>query len=176
VLVLLVPDLRRLVGAVFARRDEPVLVGRAGLYVKGIGVALLFATIALAMNNGEPPRRTMYGSWDVVRYVRDGVELPPGIDPVRWKFVAIRSSVMIKTSDGEDHFHRISPGSDQRLELGEGGNEGSFLVTFHDDDARTLTGRYAGHELVVELRRGDLSQMPLLTRGFHWIQEYPYNH
>ena len=81
---------------------------------------------------------------------------------------------MIRTSDGENHFHRVSGGDETHLELGEGGSEGTFVVSFHDD-ALTLTGNYDRHAIVVELRRADPSQMPLITRGFHWIQEYPYN-
>jgi hypothetical protein len=38
-----------------------------------------------------------------------------------------------------------------------------------------LVGRYADHAVRVELRRADLTQEPLVARGFHWIQEAPYN-
>ena len=39
----------------------------------------------------------------------------------------------------------------------------------------TLDGAMDGHKIRLELRRFDHTKMLLLTRGFNWIQEYPFN-
>jgi hypothetical protein len=37
-----------------------------------------------------------------------------------------------------------------------------------------MTGQWKGRDIVVTLTRVD-DKFPLLTRGFHWINEYPHN-
>lgn len=39
----------------------------------------------------------------------------------------------------------------------------------------TLDGQLDGHKIRMETRRFDHSQFLLLTRGFNWIQERPFN-
>ncbi|HTR55028.1 MAG TPA: hypothetical protein VMJ10_30290 [Kofleriaceae bacterium] len=177
-IILVAPDARRLVTAIFARTDEPVLNRRVARWLVKYGAAAMFlvmSTYEFATQPSGPERRDVYGVWDVVRFERDGIEVPArAFDPARWRVVAFRSTAMVRTADGEDHFHRVSRDDDERLELGDDGRDGSFAIAFRDEGP-TLTGRYDGHALVVELRRTDPTQMPLLTRGFNWIQEYPFN-
>ena len=44
-----------------------------------------------------------------------------------------------------------------------------------DADHLTLDGTMDGHKVRMQLRRFDHTKMLLLTRGFNWIQEYPFN-
>ena len=44
-----------------------------------------------------------------------------------------------------------------------------------EPDRLSLDGSYEGQSLRVELARIDHSKLPLISRGFHWINEYPYN-
>jgi hypothetical protein len=39
-----------------------------------------------------------------------------------------------------------------------------------------LQGKLLEETLTVKLRRLDTSRFLLVSRGFHWISEYPYNH
>ena len=50
-------------------------------------------------------------------------------------------------------------------------------LTFDRPDAEhlTLTGTMDGHKIRMQLERFDHTKMLLLTRGFNWIQEYPFN-
>ena len=53
------------------------------------------------------------------------------------------------------------------------------LGTLHyaEQDAATLTlsGTLEGAPVEIRLKKIDTSKMPLLSRGFHWISERPYN-
>ena len=39
----------------------------------------------------------------------------------------------------------------------------------------TLDGKMGGHDVHMELQQVDSSKFMLVSRGFHWIQEYPFN-
>jgi len=42
-------------------------------------------------------------------------------------------------------------------------------------DQLILDGPIDGHKTHIQLRLKDRNQFLLVNRGFHWIQEYPYN-
>ena len=42
-------------------------------------------------------------------------------------------------------------------------------------DRLTLDGEMSRHRLHMELRLLDRNSFLLVTRGFHWVQEYPFN-
>ena len=65
---------------------------------------------------------------------------------------------------------------DATIELAD--ENGTGKVTFavqHVGEHIVLASRVADHDLRIELSRADLTQEPLVARGFHWIQEDPYN-
>jgi hypothetical protein len=41
-----------------------------------------------------------------------------------------------------------------------------------DHDHITFVGLHAGKQVSLDLQR---NESPLLTRGFHWLQEFPFN-
>jgi hypothetical protein len=50
-----------------------------------------------------------------------------------------------------------------------------FAYASLDSGRLALAGRWGNDSLQVRLRRLDLQRMPLLRRGFHWINEFPLN-
>ena len=38
-----------------------------------------------------------------------------------------------------------------------------------------LYGEMESHKVHMKLRLVDAGKLPLVSRGFHWIQEYPFN-
>lgn len=51
----------------------------------------------------------------------------------------------------------------------------SLQVDVVDDSTLRLTGQLAGQELVVTLRQRKAEDFLLMSRGFRWINEYPFN-
>jgi hypothetical protein len=51
----------------------------------------------------------------------------------------------------------------------------SFVYTRPAPDRLVLDGEIDGHKEKMELQLVDRSKLPLVSRGFHWIQEYPFN-
>ena len=52
---------------------------------------------------------------------------------------------------------------------------GTLHYAEQDASTLTLSGTLGGAPVEIRLKRIDTSKMPLLTRGFHWISERPYN-
>lgn len=42
-----------------------------------------------------------------------------------------------------------------------------------EPDRLTLEGKFDGHDVFVEFKRSNVERYVLMTRGFHWINEYP---
>ena len=64
------------------------------------------------------------------------------------------------------------------MTLGKGDNKNwKSVLTLEDSKADTLLlkGEYDGHQLAVKLVRENPSTFLLANRGFHWINEFPFN-
>ncbi len=46
---------------------------------------------------------------------------------------------------------------------------------FPNDNLMVLSGNYQGDSVYAVMKKKDLSEYTLMNRGFHWINEYPYN-
>jgi hypothetical protein len=51
----------------------------------------------------------------------------------------------------------------------------SFRYDFPQPDALEITGSMDGKTIVATLKRAPEKQYELINRGFHWVQELPYN-
>jgi len=51
----------------------------------------------------------------------------------------------------------------------------SFQYNEPDKEHVQLNGIFHGDSLQITLKRIDLNSFTLMSRGFHWINEYPYN-
>jgi len=58
---------------------------------------------------------------------------------------------------------------------GQPGSATTLSYGFPSEGMATLEGTYEGAPIRLRLRRVDTSKSLLVTRGFHWINEYPFN-
>ena len=196
--VIALPDARRLIGAVLGRAATEVPPRprtsprreRARVAAKLVLVALM--ALGLYLRFAPRPRHDdhgheLYGNWVVDGFVIDGVEHPPlTTDPVRWESwsassVYARIWLMNGDADGQAEPDK---GWD-KLKV----DAAARTITVVVDDATQRKevwsyARPAPDRLVIDcVHRGKslhvaLHREPeggLLTRGFHWINEVPYN-
>ena len=160
-----------------------------GRIVKALYVALLLLSPAIAylFGMGRPPHASsaeLEGLYDVQTHVRDGIELPPLLtDPDRWRYLAIdqwgRAVVhgMDGTRtrfgaelDGDTLTLQSAPGPDApdpavELAFTLDRSTGDALILHATDDPATT----------IHLVRRDPDTFLLRNRGFHWVQEFPFN-
>jgi hypothetical protein len=134
------------------------------------------------------PKPPLYGTWDVEVFEVDG-EIVPEEElghPDAWKRLRIgRYRLGIERRDGSfllawaqatpksDRLN-VNPSPDPGRAL-DGGAMVSFKCELTTPDALTIDAPWNGRQLHVELARAESSGYLLVERGFHWINEYPFN-
>jgi hypothetical protein len=195
---LLAPQVSRL--ADFFLRDRPAILMREQPLFQSlranriaIAVQLVLWIWILAMNayqtrsawyeygpgRQKPP---LYGIWDVTQMTSDGQTRPAlPSDEGRWRrmiFDYPGSMTAQRMNDQMDHF---TAGVDtQKMSVtltNRKDKKWKALLTFSRPapDQLNLDGTLNGHKIQMQLKREDETKFLLSSRGFHWVQEYPFN-
>lgn len=126
----------------------------------------------------------LYGIWEVEEFAADGEVRPPLMtDSGRWRRVVFDRPEMVT-------FY-FMPGSrwvcdlevDEQKKLlnltayDEKGAETKFALAYDRPQPGRLRieGTFEGQKVRARLHRRDESKLLLTSRGFHWINEYPFN-
>jgi len=194
-IALVVPDARRLIGAVLGGGvpAKPVAVRDPSRFARARSVAAWVVVLAyvgvLVMQNASyarivanDHRSPLVGMYDVDAFVRDGETVP--LDPARgerWREVAFDyQRAYIRWMDGRNVlFGAPIDSAHHTVTLRElfARTPGGAVFTYERaaNGVVTLDGSLDRAVLHVVLRPRDVSQQLLFRRGFHWIQEQPFN-
>ncbi len=195
---LLLPDLPRLANVLVlnrpaapARLASPLSARWAR--ISGLALGILFLGYLLYLSTMQNlqlvkqmspggPHPTLYGTFEVEEVVRNGQTVPPLLtDASRWRRLTslYPGFLTVRSMDGSVHRYRTeSPPAAHRISLLAFANkakQGSFTFAALDQDHVLLRGNLLADALVVKLRRIEAGKHQLLTRGFHWITEIPFN-
>lgn len=198
--LLLLPDLRRLADVlVLNRATQPVALATPftfsprttwallGVKLLFIGWMLYFFTSrrleAYSTWGAGAPRPPLHGLYEVESFTRAGAVLPPLLgDTTRWRGFSIGRGnwLTLRKMDGsKQNFQVTGSVEDRTLVLTEGAGEDSkkTTLTLEQPDAEhlVLQGTFEGAAIDVRARKVDTSKFQLLNRGFHWVQEAPFN-
>jgi hypothetical protein len=179
-LVLLAPDARRLADVFVFNRPTNAsqltpLIGNQSFALAAIGARTVFIISILtylcwdtadqyrqhiAMRETDPIAPE--GHYLVESFLRDGAEVrPANPDEYPWTAISLRNGTLrVRTLDGtQSQF-------DSAL----------FNLALDSDERGIVTGTVNGHRVEATLKRNNASDMPLMSRGFHWVSEAPYLH
>lgn len=147
-----------------------VLAGMVAMQVASVGEMAAMTT-----------KGPLAGAWDVEALSVDGVERPAS-DADRWRQIVIGEFpyVMVRPIRGEAFFlgytHEADAGTLTLIDRRSGEPQNNALAVEQTaPDQLVLRGPFAGTTIAVTLRRVDTEHMQLVTRGFHWVNEYPHN-
>jgi uncharacterized membrane protein YphA (DoxX/SURF4 family) len=198
-LFLLAPDAGRLANVLVLNRPAEPTAPRepfASRWLERGGVALkclviggfIVASLVSARSDytqwGDgAPRPLLYGLYEVEELVWNGTVRPPLVtDAGRWRFVAVsRHGFLVpRRMDGEAAGHyKLTLDVVQKTATLSQDWDKSFHATLRyaqpDPAHLVLEGTIKDDRLEVRLRKIDESSVPLLSRGFHWISEHPFN-
>lgn len=195
---LILPDLRRLANLlVLNRPTEPVeyrplfarpVLNRGGLVFRTLFI-LAFAVMALYQSwsvrskyGDAAPKPPLYGIWNVEEFVVDGEVRPPLLtDKERWRRMVFSrvGAVSIYPMEAGYKYYSLKLDPIQRnLRLSKPSNPKSQSVLSYrqpEPGVLAVDGTFEGRKVRARLRRVDEKSFELVSRGFHWINEYPRN-
>jgi hypothetical protein len=195
---LILPDLRRLLNLlVFNRPAAPAdnrplfrrkwlnwsAVALGTVFVFGYAVFFLYQAWQGSKEYGNrAPKPPLYGIWNVDQFEMDGVARPPLItDETRWRRVVFSYPGMIAIqlmSDTRQRYRLEINSAKKQLKMSKRDDpKWRSSLTFSQPGPKLLNfqGTFDGHKVKAQLRKADESEFLLVSRGFHWINEYPFN-
>lgn len=197
-LFLLAPDLKRLSNFFLLNRAvEPEV--RPALFVGlsanriALAVQVVVGIWLLGMNayaarlgwkeyGGGRTVSALYGIWDVEQQTVDGQERAPLLNDFgRWRRAIFDRPTRVTFQRIDDSFagHGVTIDSNIKTLVMTDDRDKNWKGNFTFDrlapDRMTLDGTMDGHAVHMQLKLVNRDKFELVSRGFHWIQEYPYN-
>ncbi len=163
---LLIPDMRRMVDVLVRNRAaQPADLNPVRFQRRWLRIASVICWVGLV---GYHLTSNVAGAWQgYQRTYRHPLQEPHyGVydvesgAPGNWRKVAVQfNSLVVRTADDKTESFPLNQ------------------LTWSDADPThaTVAGTFYGVSATVKLRRVDPGKVPLLNRGFHWINEMPFN-
>jgi len=133
-------------------------------------------------DGGGRTKSELYGIWNVEQLSIDGqIRSPLLNDYDRWHRVIFDFPDRVTFQRMDDTYAGYGASinvNDKTLALTKGdekNRKGDFHFQRPAQDQLTLDGNMDGHTVHMRLQLVDRNKFLLVNRGFHWIQEYPYN-
>jgi hypothetical protein len=127
------------------------------------------------------PKPELYGIWNVEEMSIDGqIRAPLLTDYDRWRRILFDFPTNTTFQRMDETFVGYTSSIsaiDKTLTLTRS-NDNNWKATFTYErpaqDQMMLDGSMSGHKIYMRLKLLDRSKFTLVSRGFHWINEFPY--
>lgn len=195
---LLAPDVKRLMNFFFLNRSAeasvlPALFDSRRANRLAFALQVVLGVWLLGMNasaarqawhqyGGGRTVSALYGIWDVEQQTIDGQPRPPLLtDPGRWRRAIFDFPERATLQRIDDSFARYGATVDVKNKTlflsddREKNWKANFSIDRATPDQMTLDGNMDGHVVHMQLKLENRNHFMLVSRGFHWVQEYPYN-
>jgi hypothetical protein len=196
-LVLFLSDSKRLLFAFFKKSDikipedyRPISpeYDRVISLLKIVGVTLLIlGAIGLRFliyveQSKDDTRDEFYGIWEVEHFIKNGDTIAPLLtENERWRYVIMQSrdrATMKTMNDSITAYHFKVDSTRTKVSIykrNETEQIENFKIQKTDSLHFQIIGRLDLDSLEVRLKAKNLKDFTLINRGFHWVNEMPYN-
>lgn len=191
---LLLPDLRRLADFfIYRRAIQASPVSRLPIHPRGrpagraikIGMVglILFTTTKDGVDGWRQygdgaVKDRIEGAYVVERFVEKGKEVPPSVE-TSWRKVGIgKSRLVVRRMDDSADRYRLEHDSKKRtlaLWPDTSAVHDTLGYAWSDSTHLAVAGVFRGDSIQVHLRKMPPSSFLLLSRGFRWVNEAPFN-
>ena len=193
------PDIHRLIDFFFRNKAVPAVNIQPKFYKRWVKITwsvvkiLLIGSVLYSTSTGVWQGYTSYGDkavlkipmfgiYDITKFVKNKDTLPPlATDSLQWKQLNIvyANNAIIKMMNDSLERYSFTPDTVQKtIDLFAYSNT-LYKSTLHyynpDSTHLILTGRLKDDSVYIVMQKLDLNKLRLINRGFHWINEYPYN-
>jgi uncharacterized membrane protein YphA (DoxX/SURF4 family) len=196
-LLMLTPEMQRLLNFFFLRRTAepyapPPLFRSLGKNRIAAIVQVVFIVWFLGLSvwgahegyktyGAGAPKPELYGIWNVERQTVDGQVRPPLLtDTGSWRrilFDRYNQMTFMRVNDERVSYTATIDPKTNTLQVGQRGKDAKTTMTYSrpTPDQLIIDGPLDGHKLHMELRLYDRNEFLLVNRGFHWVQQGPFN-
>ena len=145
--------------------------------------ASLWSALQAESQYGEDlPKPPLYGIYDTRVFVKGKDTLPPlTTDTLRWKRVIVSSAGAVRVINMADSIKRMDFLVDTiartaRFRSLEDSTQ-QFVLRYRQPDKQHLVfeGSMNKDSIWINMQVYDINKFRLVNRGFHWINEYPFN-
>jgi hypothetical protein len=181
---LVAPDARRLLNAMMTRvpGGKILVAAQVALAAYFIGMNAYQSNQSWHAFGGGAPKPPLYGVWNVDRMYVDGVERSPLVtDYGRWRRLVIQNPTLIYFQRMDDTFLTYAAKTDmtaKSIALTKGTDKNwkaALAFDRPDNDHLALNGILDGHRIELRTTLFDRGRFLLVSRGFNWVQEFPFN-
>ena len=158
-------------------------------WVKTISVSLAIVLACVfgynaekRFNNVTDSQPPLYGIWEVNTFIKNSDTIPPLLTvKSRWRYLVIEREgfASVKTMDNDIYRYKFEIDTTAKkisMYKIKGEKDSLNLNYFRNDyNYLKLQGLLENDSIELHLFEKDLEDFPLKTRGFHWINERPYN-
>ncbi len=121
----------------------------------------------------------LYGLYEAKTFIYKGDTLPPLItDTFRWRYLMLeyKERATVKTMNDSLHYYKIRVGSITKgITMTDRRQEKSYWHYSYTPDSLLVFKGVYDDSVEVYLKKIPISSFRLKSRGFHWVNEYPYN-
>jgi hypothetical protein len=196
-LVLLAPEMRRLAAFFFSDRAvgppprhslfRTPRANRIALWAQIVfGLLIVAGYVEGAWSSwyrygGGAPKSALYGIWNVAELSVNGAVRPAMVtDRDRWRRVIFDRPTLMAFQRMDDTFQNYVVNVDtraNRIAITKGTDKNWATLNFVRpvNDQLTLDGNIDGREIHMGLQLVNRNSFLLVSRGFHWVQDYPFN-
>ena len=164
------------------RGNRIALAAQIMLGIWMLGMNAYSGRTAWHMYGGGRPKSSLYGIWNVDELSNDSqVRSPLLTDYDRWRRAIFDFPERMAFQRMDDSFARYGAAiSDQNQTIaftkdGDKNWKANFTFQRVAPDRLILDGIMDSHQIHMQLQLMDRSKFVLVSRGFHWISEYPFN-
>jgi flagellar basal body-associated protein FliL len=146
-------------------------------------IMVIYSSVSSLSQYGDAaPKPPLYGIYDVKTFVknRDTI-LPLKTDTARWDKLVVNYAGSANIKMVNDSIKRFALETDTvKKEIvlyifGDTLHKGRFAYTMPEKDMLAIKGVWKNDTFDIMMKKYDLNNFRLVSRGFNWINEYPFN-
>ncbi len=169
---------------VFRKRWQniAIIILKYGLILYIVIINILQSLGALIKYGDESPKPPLYGIYNIEYFIRNNDTIAPlATDTTRWKKLIVsypEYSFVQFMNDSTKGFAFKPDIIKKRIEMfsyNDTTKKSNLVYSFPQKDILLLTGKLDSNSVVIKMKKYDLKNFRLINRGFHWVNEYPYN-
>jgi hypothetical protein len=164
------------------RANRAWLVAQVAFTVWALGLHTYVGTQSWHSYGGAAPKSVFYGIWDVDSMTVDGILRPPlTTDTTRYSHAVFQTTTGVTFQKMSQSFDRLSGKVDtvnRTIALknpADAAWHGTLKYERPAPNRLALDGDMGGKRVQLVMTRHELEKFLLVSRGFHWVQEFPVN-